>query len=86
MNAQDKEAIAKEVDSFINEDLAHLELLLQAKELEIEVAAEGTKHLQHCQEQLQDQLQVGCPLRAHWKLQAHGTLNEAFMPFSTKHC
>jgi hypothetical protein len=73
-SSQDKGNVAREVDAFINEDLAQLELALASKELEIAVAAEGMKHLQHCQEHLQDQIQVSGTCVGHWVHNVFGVL------------
>jgi hypothetical protein len=46
------------VEAFINEELAHLKLALDCKDLEIQVATQGMQHLQQRQAELQGQVQV----------------------------
>lgn len=50
------------VDAFVNEELAHLKLALDSKELEIQMAGEGMRHLEQCQAELQGQVQVRAAL------------------------
>ena len=54
----DKDVLQQEVDAFINEELAHLQLSLECKELETRVAAKSMQHLEQQQADLQGQIQV----------------------------
>ena len=63
-NSEDKEALRAQVEAFIAEELAHLKLALDSKELEMEVAAQGMQHLQQRQSDLQGQVQVLSSLTA----------------------